>query len=723
VERVVFLGVDLASAADDVTVEVNREQLLRSVQVDGVGNYRADLQGGGVLHGGTASDVLDGLDGNDLLTGGLGHDTLLGGAGNDVLDGGAGNDVLNGGTGADILVGGAGNDTYVVDDVNDVVTEAAGGGSADRVRSMLAEMSIADLLEIEILEVGHEIDFTGTGNARANRIIGGVGDDVLDGGGGADRLQGGDGDDTYVVDRLDTVVESAGQGNDTIRTALGAFSLAAANPLTFAALYAHVENLAYTGSGNFTGTGNAAANRIEGNGGNDKLSGGAGNDVLVGKGGNDNLAGGAGNDTLEGGAGADTLNGGAGIDVARIAGSRADYVVTLLAGDIVQLEAGGVRDRLIAVERVVFDRGTATLLDDETFDVNAAAGGLLFNVATYKHDSLSGGAGNDTMLGLQGNDTLNGGGGNDALAGGPGNDTYIVDSAGDLVTEAAGQGTDLVRTTLAAYTLPVHVERLERIGDAAFSGSGNALGNMITGGAGDDTLAGLAGADVLRGGVGNDTLDGGSGADRMEGGAGDDTYVVDLAANAATGAPGDVAYEGPASDDAGGTDTVRTTLRSYTLGANLENLEFIGSGNFVGTGNALDNRLIGGAGNDRLSGGSGDDELRGAGGADRYAGGLGADRFVFDDLLASTTIADFSSAQADRLVLDAELFGDEPGDELAVGAFVLGAAALDADDRMVYDPSNGRLLYDADGSGDGAAVLLGLLTNRAELSAADFTFA
>jgi Ca2+-binding RTX toxin-like protein len=342
--------------------------------------------------------------------------------------------------------------------------------------------------------------------------------------------------------------------------------------------------------------------------------------------------------------------------------------------------------------------------------VNAVAGGLLFNVATYKNDSLSGTAGNDTMLGLEGNDTLNGGAGNDGMAGGLGNDTYIVDSAGDTVTEAAGQGTDLVRTTLSAYTLTANVERLERVGDADFSGTGNALANMITGGAGNDTLAGLAGADVLKGLVGDDTLDGGAGADRMEGGAGDDLYLVDLAANVETGAAGDVVFEGTAEDDSGGTDTVQTTLRSYTLGTYLENLVFAGSGNFAGTGNALDNMITGGAGADRLTGGAGSDTLLGGEGADRYAGGLGADRFVFDDLLAPTTIADFSSAQGDRMVLDAGLFGGVAGEG-------------PADDRIVYDAATGRLFYDADGSGDGAAVLLGVLSNRAALSAADFDFA
>ncbi|MGO6712225.1 calcium-binding protein, partial [Rhizobium johnstonii] len=94
-------------------------------------------------------------------------------------------------------------------------------------------------------------------------------------------------------------------------------------------------------------------------------------------------------------------------------------------------------------------------------------------------------------------------------------DTYIVDNAGDLVTEAAEVGIDTVRTTLAAYTLGANVESLLYMGSASFTGTGNALVNTITGGAGNDTLDGGTGNDTLIGGAGNDTLIGGAGSDTM----------------------------------------------------------------------------------------------------------------------------------------------------------------------------------------------------------------
>ncbi|NEK39798.1 calcium-binding protein, partial [Rhizobium leguminosarum] len=140
------------------------------------------------------------------------------------------------------------------------------------------------------------------------------------------------------------------------------------------------------------------------------------------------------------------------------------------------------------------------------------------------------------------------------LNGGAGNDIYVVDSASDIVTELASAGTDEIRTSLAAYSIAtlINVENLSYTGSANFIGTGNALANTITGG------------------IGNDTLNGGAGADSLIGGAGDDTYIVDNAGDSV------------AENAAVGTDTVRTTLASYTLGSDLENLTYIGTAAFAG---------------------------------------------------------------------------------------------------------------------------------------------
>ena len=120
-----------------------------------------------------------------------------------------------------------------------------------------------------------------------------------------------------------------------------------------------------------------------------------------------------------------------------------------------------------------------------------------------------------------GNDSLDGGAGADALDGGTGNDTYIVDNAGDLTVEVAGEGTDRVLSSIT-WTLRANVENLTLTGTASTGGTGNALANLIIGNAGANKLFGLDGDDILKGAAGNDSLNGGAGIDRISGGSGND---------------------------------------------------------------------------------------------------------------------------------------------------------------------------------------------------------
>ncbi|MGD9919280.1 MAG: beta strand repeat-containing protein [Paenirhodobacter sp.] len=147
---------------------------------------------------------------------------------------------------------------------------------------------------------------------------------------------------------------------------------------------------------------------------------------------------------------------------------------------------------------------------------------------------------------------------------------------------------------------------------------GTAENDILRGYDGNDLLRGGLGADTMFGGAGNDTLQGDGGNDLMVGGSGDDIYRVINA--------GDQIYE----FRNGGIDRVETTLNSYTLGDNVDNLTFTGSGNFTGIGNALANEIIGAAGDDLMRGGNGADTLRGANGNDTLYGGNGDDMLVGD---------------------------------------------------------------------------------------------
>ncbi len=110
-------------------------------------------------------------------------------------------------------------------------------------------------------------------------------------------------------------------------------------------------------------------------------------------------------------------------------------------------------------------------------------------------------------------------------------------------------------------------------------------------------------------------MNGGTGNDTMSGGAANDTYIVEDA--------GDVVIELLGE----GTDTVQTSLLTYTLGDNVENLAILAgsTGNRVFTGNGLNNTITGNGGNDFLSGLAGNDTLNGGGANDTLDGGAGID--------------------------------------------------------------------------------------------------
>lgn len=295
------------------------------------------------------------------------------------------------------------------------------------------------------------------------------------------------------------------------------------------------------------------------------------NDTLQGTDRAETISGLQGNDIIEGRGGADHIDGGAGIDTASYATSTSGVYVDLTAA----VQQGG-----------------------------AAEGDVLINVENIQgsnyNDVLKGDAGANVLSGMGGDDLFLFSGGSDTMNGGAGIDTV------DFSASSIGIGANLTKGTTSLSGSKVVLIDIE-----------NLIGTDKA-----DRLTGDAFANVLIGGAGDDILDGGAGADTMRGGIGNDVFIVDDI--------GDIVVE-----EAGqGTDTIKTMLGGYVLGANIERLILTGAANLVGTGNELNNILTGNdganvlyglGGADTLDGGDGDDTLYGGDGNDTLNGGEGAD--------------------------------------------------------------------------------------------------
>lgn len=343
------------------------------------------------------------------------------------------------------------------------------------------------------------------GTSGSDSLMGGAGNDTLDGGAGADRLFGGTGNDTYVVDNWDDeVIELSGEGDDLVNASVSY------------GLPKNVERLTLTGTAT-EGDGNDLDNIITGNSSANSLYGNEGNDTLTGNNGNDELYGGSGDDTLDGGSGNDYMSGDEGDDT---------YIVGSAGDQVEEWEFSGTDTVRSSV--------TYTLGYEVENLVLTGSSGLTGN-GNELDNVLTGNSGANTLRGYEGNDTLDGGTGNDTMLGGTGDDTYVVNATGDVVTELANEGTDLVRSAVT-YTLGNNLESLVLTGTSAINGTGNALDNVLTGNSGTNSLTGGAGNDTLEGAAGTDTLTGGTGTDTyLHGrGYGADTVVENDATAGAT---------------------------------------------------------------------------------------------------------------------------------------------------------------------------------------------
>jgi serralysin len=316
-------------------------------------------------------------------------------------------------------------------------------------------------------------------------------------------------------------------------------------------------------------------------------------------------------------------------------------------------------------------------------------------------NTLIGGAGSDQLIGLGGADSLVGGGGNDVFpvfgdtSGAWGNDTIKGGAGVDIISfvDTAGAGVNVNLAAGAAVNGKSGTETLTLTGIEVVDGSRRA-----------DTLTGSGGNDTLIGGAGNDTVNGGAGNDVLTGGAGTDT--VSYQTGATSGVTVSLAATGAQVTGGAGTDT-------------LSGVECV-------TGSGFADKLTGSNSANVLKGLSGGDALSGRGGNDTLTGSAGLDKYDFNTALNASTNVDTITAYslADDLIrLDNDFFMGLATGALAGSKYYEAAGATqgnDASDRIVYNMNNGRLYFDADGSGNGDSVLFAILSGAPNIGAADF---
>jgi Ca2+-binding RTX toxin-like protein len=379
------------------------------------------------------------------------------------------------------------------------------------------------------------------------------------------------------------VIETANAGTDTI---LSSVSYTA---------NVNVENLTLMGTSAINAIGNVLNNTLTGNSADNVLDGGGGNDTLVG---------GAGNDT------------------ALFADLYANYQITIFVKHIDDLDG---TDLLTGVELLQFADGTIAA----PAEVNLTGGdGDDTLVGTNADEMISGGAGNDVLTGNGGLDYINGGAGIDTAVYSDIAANYQVQWYGEqlLVLHAGGEGADY-------GDLLTGVELLQFSDGTVSVPAGPPI---IQGDDSDNTLVGTAGDDIIYGEAGDDVLTGGEGNDAMDGGLGQDTAVFsDVFANyqiIADDGQTYVLHLGGSGVD--GTDRV----------SGIELLQFsdgivsVPAGPSIVLGDDSANTLVGTVGDDIIHGEGGNDVLTGGEGNDAMDGGIGQDTAVFSDVYANYQI-------------------------------------------------------------------------------------
>jgi Ca2+-binding RTX toxin-like protein len=675
-----------------------------------------------IVYGTNNGETINASDGvtnyADTIYGYSGKDTILGLGGNDLILGGAGGDTIDGGGDIDTALY---TDSGAAVSVNLATGHGFGGTAEDDILTSIENLYGSAFDDILIGSSGANAL---SGMQGADTLKGGGGDDTLSGGGGDDTLQGGAGGDTmYGGSGVDTINYAGSSSGVYVFLRLGSAHSGHASGDTFSS----IENVVGSAHRDIL-EGDDGVNVLSGMGGDDTIYGGAGADVMIGGAGNDEYTVDNSGDVVTEAVGEGTNDWiFATANFALTAGSEVEYIYTTDSTDPINLTGNEFEQLIIGNDgtNVIDGRGGADAMtghggddtfyvddaddvtyeaeDDGTDQVLASVSYQLYwlahveILATTNQNAttaidLTGNSYDNQITGNNGSNVIDGGGGIDHLIGRNGDDTYIVDSDTDSVTELAGQGTDTVLSewhyTLAAGVDVEILATTDDNGTLPINLTGNTSGNQVVGN------------------NGHNTLNGGGGTDQLVGRGGSDIYIVNDASVTIVETGGQ------------GTDTVEASV-DYVLneGADVENLrttDNTGTAAIDLTGNSSGNNLMGNAGDNVLNGGGGDDTLWGF---------AGEDQFVFNTALDVDNnvdgIIDFWVPD-DTIVLDDAIFSVLPTGGLTGDRFVIGTAAQDANDHVIYNSATGALFYDADGTGATAAIQFATLSAGLPLTNANF---
>jgi Ca2+-binding RTX toxin-like protein len=422
------------------------------------------------LFGGAGNDVLTGGSGGDQLFGQSGNDTMLGKGGFDLLFGGTENDTITGGDADDQSFGQGGDDRMIWNPGDDTdlneggdgtdTVEVNGGNGAeqftttangtrvrfDRLNPAPFSIDIGTSEKLVLNANGGDDSSSATGNLAAliaMTVDGGAGNDSLLGSNGVDLLLGGSGDD-FVDGQQGNDVAFLGAGSDTFQWDPGdgsdivegqnetdtmRFNGSAANERMevtanggrvrftrdIANIVMDLDDVERIDANTLAGTDTVTVNDMSGT----DLDTVAPN--LAGVGGIDDAA-------------ADNVivNGTNDSDVISVSGSNRAATVLGLASRV------DISGAIAATDRLTVN----ALAGDDVVDASSLAASAIALTVTggTGDDVLLGGAGNDTLAGNEGDDVLIGGPGTDVLDGAPGSDVVLDSAAVNDVSSATAVG-------------------------------------------------------------------------------------------------------------------------------------------------------------------------------------------------------------------------------------------------------------------------------------------